>query len=88
MYVVGVTACIRGADVPTDLPPCLPSSSETDRSLSKGSTAIIGPDGDMLARPLIAEAGFVYADWTPTAHAPRANSSTPSATTAAATSCT
>jgi nitrilase len=62
VYVVGVTACIRGADVPTDLPGRDELYPDPDGWLSKGNTAIIGPDGDMLAGPLIAEAGFVYAD--------------------------
>jgi len=36
--------------------------SEEGDWLSRGNSAIIGPDGDILAGPLIAEEGVLYAE--------------------------
>lgn len=62
IYVVGVTACLRGADVPADLPGRDELYPDPDGWLSKGNTAIIGPDGEVIAGPLIGQPGIVYAD--------------------------
>ena len=65
-YVIGVTSCIRAADLPADLPgrAALYGHAGGDRDdwLSRGNSAIIGPAGEVLAGPLIGEEGIVYAE--------------------------
>ena len=61
-YVVGVTACIRGTDLPVDLPGRSALYGGAEDWLSRGNTAIIGPDGEILAGPLIGADGIVYAE--------------------------
>jgi len=60
-YVIGVTACIRAADLPDDLPGRADLYGGSDDWLSRGNSAIIGPAGEILAGPLIGEDGIVYA---------------------------
>ena len=63
VFVMGCTPCQRGADVPADLPgrdELYPSGH--DDWMSKGNTTIVGPDGDVLAGPLIGTTGIVTAD--------------------------
>jgi len=62
MYVVGVTSCLRGADLPPDIPGREELYGDPDDWLSRGNTVIVGPDGDVLAGPLIGETGILYAD--------------------------
>jgi nitrilase len=62
IYVVGVTACIRSADLPDDVPGHDELYGDPDDWLSKGNSVIVGPDGEVLAGPLIGEAGILYAD--------------------------
>ena len=61
-YVIGVTSCIRA----TDLPPGLPGRADLyggpEDWLSRGNTVIIGPEGELLAGPLIGEEGVLYAE--------------------------
>ena len=70
-YVIGVTSCIRAADLPADLPGRAalyhdPASGDGggDRGdwLSRGNSAIIGPGGEVLAGPLIGEEGILCAE--------------------------
>jgi nitrilase len=61
-YVIGVTSCIRATDLPADLPGRAVLYGEEDDWLSRGNSAIIGPDGDILAGPLIGEDGILYAE--------------------------
>ena len=49
MYVVGVTSCLRGADLPPDIPGREELYGDPDDWLSRGNTVIVGPDGDVLA---------------------------------------
>ena len=62
IYVVGVTSCLRCADLPADIPGRQDLYADPDEWLSKGNTVIVGPDGDVLAGPLIGEPGIIYAD--------------------------
>jgi nitrilase len=62
VYVVGVTSCIRAADLPPDLPGRDELYGGADDWLSRGNSVIVGPDGDVLAGPLIGEEGVLYAD--------------------------
>ncbi len=48
-YVVGVTACIRATDLPEDLPGRAELYGGADDWLSRGNTAIIGPEGEVLS---------------------------------------
>jgi nitrilase len=61
-YVIGVTSCIRATDLPADLPGRAVLYGEEDDWLSRGNSAIIGPDGDIVAGPLIGEDGILYAE--------------------------
>ena len=62
VYVVGVTSCIRGSDVPADLPGRDEMYGGADDWLSRGNTTIVGPDGEILAGPLVEEEGILYAE--------------------------
>jgi len=62
VYVVGVTACLRSSDIPHDTPGRKDLYPDPDDWLSKGNTVIVGPDGEVLAGPLVGEAGILYAD--------------------------
>jgi nitrilase len=60
VYVVGVTALLRGSDVPEDLRGDIYHGDED--WMSRGNTTIVGPDGAILAGPLVGEEGILYAD--------------------------
>ena len=62
VYVVGVASCVRGSDVPADLPGRDEMYGGADDWLSRGNTTIVGPDGEILAGPLVEEEGIVYAE--------------------------
>ncbi len=62
IFVVGVTACLRGSDVPRDLPGAADIYGGDDDWMSKGNTTIVAPGGEVLAGPLIGEVGTVSAD--------------------------
>ncbi len=62
-FVIGSTPCQHGTDVPADLPgrdDLYPG--DEDDWMSKGNTSIVGPDGELLAGPLIGSPGIVTAD--------------------------
>ncbi|MDZ7733284.1 MAG: carbon-nitrogen hydrolase family protein [Acidimicrobiia bacterium] len=61
-WVIGATACIRGSDVPADIPGRDDIYGGDEDWLSKGNTTIVAPDGSIVAGPLVGEAGIVYAD--------------------------
>ena len=61
VFVVGVTAYLRGCDVPRDLPGADDVYGGTDDFMSKGNTTIVAPGGGILEGPLIGEAGTVTA---------------------------
>jgi nitrilase len=67
-YVIGVTSCIRAADLPADLPGRAAlyghagNGGDRDDWLSRGNSAIIGPGGEVLAGPLVGEEGILYAE--------------------------
>ncbi len=62
VYVIGATQCIRASDLPTDLPGRPDLYGDGDDWLSRGNSAITGPDGSILAGPLIGEEGILYAE--------------------------
>lgn len=61
IFVIGVTSCQRGADVPADIPGHN-DLYDDDEWLSRGNSCIVGPDGDLLAGPLVGETGIVLAE--------------------------
>jgi nitrilase len=65
VFVIGVTPCQRGSDVPEDIPGRHRLWQGEDDWLSKGNSAIVGPEGEILAGPLIGEEGIVYAEIDP-----------------------
>jgi nitrilase len=62
MHVVGVTFCLRGSDVPDDLPGRDDLYGGDDDWMARGNSCIVGPEGELLAGPLEGEAGIVYAE--------------------------
>ena len=61
IFVVGVTAFLRGSDVPRDLPDADQLYGGDDDFMSRGNTTIVAPGGEVLAGPLVGEAGVVSA---------------------------
>lgn len=61
VFVVGVTAYLRGSDVPRDLPGAADVYGGPEDLMSRGNTAIVAPGGEVLAGPLVGEAGVVAA---------------------------
>jgi nitrilase len=60
-YVLGVTSCQRGSDVPSDLPG-RDDLYRDDDWLSRGNSIIVDPFGNVLAGPLSGEPGILYAE--------------------------
>lgn len=61
VFVVGVTAHLRGSDVPRDLPKADEMYGGSEDFMSKGNTTIVAPGGSILEGPLIGEEGVVTA---------------------------
>ncbi len=61
VFVVGVTAHLRGSDVPRDLPGADEIYGGDEDWMSKGNTTIVAPGGGILAGPLVGEPGTVSA---------------------------
>ncbi len=62
IFVIGITGCIRASDVPADIPGRSDLYKNDDDWLSRGNSAIVGPDGALLAGPLVGEKGIVMAE--------------------------
>src|SRR5260370_11686521 len=62
LHVVSVTFCLRGSDVPPDLPDRDTLYGGDDDWLARGNSCIVGPEGELLAGPLEGEEGIVYAE--------------------------
>jgi nitrilase len=62
IFVVGVTAFLRGSDVPRDLSDAGELYGGDDDYLSRGNTSIVAPGGALIAGPLIGEPGVVRAE--------------------------
>ena len=61
VFVVGVTAYLRGCDVPRDLPGADDLYGDADDYLSRGNTTIVAPGGEVLEGPLVGQQGTVTA---------------------------
>src|SRR6202163_1995459 len=62
-YVLGITSCQRGADVPADIPGRDEMyTDDEDDWMSRGNTIIVDPSGHVLAGPLTGAAGILYAE--------------------------
>jgi nitrilase len=61
VYVVGITACLRGSDVPRTLPGADEIYAGDDDWMSRGNTTIVAPGGEVIAGPLVGERGLVTA---------------------------
>jgi nitrilase len=61
-YVLGITSCQRGSDVPSDLPGRDDIYGGDDDWMSRGNSIIVGPTGKVLAGPLTGETGILYAE--------------------------
>jgi nitrilase len=61
VFVVGVTPCQRGSDVPPGTPARDLWGGEDDW-MSPGNSTIVGPDMAILAGPLMGEEGIIYAE--------------------------
>lgn len=59
VFVVGVTAYLRGCDVPRDLPGADDIYGGAEDFMSKGNTTIVAPGGEILEGPLTGKAGVV-----------------------------
>jgi nitrilase len=62
IFVVGVTAYLRGSDVPRDLSDAATLYGGDDDVMSRGNTTIVAPGGAVIAGPLVGEAGVVSAE--------------------------
>ncbi|MBK5289557.1 MAG: carbon-nitrogen hydrolase family protein [Acidimicrobiia bacterium] len=61
-WVLGATPCIRGSDVPAEIPGRDEIYGGDDDWMSKGNSTIVAPGGAIVAGPLIGEEGTVTAD--------------------------
>lgn len=61
-YVAGITSCLRGSDVPADLPGRDDVYGGDDDWMSRGNTVIVDPYGEVLAGPISETEGILYAD--------------------------
>ncbi len=61
VYVIGVTTLLRGSDIPDDTPGRELWGGAEDWA-NDGYSAIVDPDGQLLAGPLVKEEGILYAE--------------------------
>ncbi len=62
VFVVGTTSYLRGCDVPAGLPDRDGLYGGAEDSLCRGGTAIVGPDGALLAGPVYGREEILYAE--------------------------
>ncbi len=51
--MIGTNTCLRGSDIPRTLPGADELYGGEDDWMIRGNTAIVGPDGTILAGPLV-----------------------------------
>jgi nitrilase len=62
IYVVAVNFCMRASDVPADVPGHDELYADPDDWLARGNSVIVGPDGTILAGPLVGSEGIITAE--------------------------
>jgi nitrilase len=62
VFVIGVAPLLRGSDVPEDVPGHGELWKGEDDWMNDGYSSIVGPEGDILAGPLVKEEGILYAE--------------------------
>jgi nitrilase len=62
VFVIGVAELLRGSDIPDDIPGRDELWQGEDDWANDGHSAIVGPDGELLAGPLVREEGILYAE--------------------------
>jgi nitrilase len=62
MFVLGINFCIRASDVPAGIPGRDEIYGDDSDWLSRGNTMIVGPEGEVLAGPLVEEEGILVAE--------------------------
>jgi len=62
VFVVGTNSFLRGSDVPEEIPGRDALYGGDEDCLSRGGTAIVGPDGTVLAGPLHDAEGILFAE--------------------------
>jgi nitrilase len=61
-HVIGVTPCLRGSDVPSDIPGRDEIYGDETDWMSRGNTTIVAAGGKIVAGPLSGEEGILYAE--------------------------
>jgi nitrilase len=61
VFVIGTNSCLRGSDVPRTLPGADDLYGDESDWMSRGNTAIVGPDGTVIVGPLVGESGMLLA---------------------------
>jgi nitrilase len=61
VFVIGTNSCLRGSDVPRTLDGADEIYGGDDDWMSRGNTAIIGPDGSVITGPLVEQSGTLLA---------------------------
>jgi nitrilase len=62
VYVVGVNSCLRASDVPSNVPFRDEIYGDDDGWLATGNSAIVGPEGEVLAGPVAEKERILYAE--------------------------
>src|SRR5688572_17731900 len=62
VFVVGVNSCMNATAVGDDIPGRTDLYGGADDWMSKGNAAIVDPDGNIVAGPLVGEEGILFAD--------------------------
>jgi len=62
VFVIGVAPLLRGSDVPDDVPGRSTLWKGKSDWMNQGYSAIVGPNGEILAGPLVKEEGILYAE--------------------------
>jgi nitrilase len=61
-YVLGITSCLRGSDVPPGIPGRDDIYGGADDWMSRGNSVVVDPNGDILAGPISETEGILYAE--------------------------
>lgn len=62
VFVVSANSALRAADLPADVPYREALYAESEDWLALGNSAVVGPEGDLLAGPLLRDEGILTAD--------------------------